>query len=61
MLTSHPGITAGNHCSCGESVAKDGALARPGSECNARCHGNTSQVCGGPDRMGVYTYTCSAQ
>jgi hypothetical protein len=55
------GIEAGNHCSCGRSVA--GAPATMGvnqAECEVdHCHGNASEVCGGDARMLVYRYACT--
>jgi hypothetical protein len=53
------GIDAGNHCWCGASVATAASRGRPMAECSVlHCHGNSSELCGGGDRMVVYQYSC---
>ena len=54
------GIEAGNHCSCGTSVAGvPVARGRPNAECQVdRCHGDTAELCGGGGRMLVYRHAC---
>jgi hypothetical protein len=55
------GVDAGNHCWCGHSVTGvPAARERPQAECEVdRCHGNTSELCGGDLRMLVYNFACT--
>ena len=43
-------------CWCGTSVQAGGAPASA-SECNMVCSGNSTQYCGGPNRLNLYNYT----
>lgn len=43
-------------CWCGTSVQAGGAPASV-SECNMVCPGNSTQYCGGPNRLNLYNYT----
>lgn len=45
-------------CFCGSSFAA-GAGPTPLSDCNMVCAGNSSEFCGGPNRLNVYNYTGS--
>jgi hypothetical protein len=41
---------------CGLAFSGGGAPS-PLTDCNMACAGNTSQICGGPNRLSVYNYT----
>ena len=43
-------------CWCGDSVEAGGAPASS-SDCNMLCTGNSTQYCGGPNRLNLYSYT----
>src|SRR6266851_4167521 len=41
---------------CGTSFSNGGAPT-PAGDCNMACSGNSSETCGGPNRLNVYNYT----
>lgn len=41
---------------CGSSIANGGALTAS-SDCSMTCAGNSSEFCGGPNRLNAYNYT----
>ena len=41
---------------CGTAIANGGAPTPPG-DCSMVCTGNSSEFCGGPNRLNVYNYT----
>ena len=41
---------------CGTAVTNDGSPTPPG-DCAMVCSGNSSEFCGGPNRINVYNYT----
>jgi hypothetical protein len=41
---------------CGSTLA-NGGVPTPASDCNMVCAGNSSEFCGGPNRLNVYNYT----
>jgi glucan 1,3-beta-glucosidase len=42
---------------CDNSIQNGGALAPDGDFlCNMPCTGNNAEMCGGPNRVGVYSY-----
>ncbi|TFK38505.1 hypothetical protein BDQ12DRAFT_723345 [Crucibulum laeve] len=43
-------------CYCGLAITNGGAPA-PAADCNMLCAGNSSEFCGGPNRLNVYNYT----
>jgi hypothetical protein len=44
---------------CGNIVSNGGAPA-PASDCSMACSGNSSEICGGPNRLNVYNNTASS-
>ncbi|KAF9484627.1 copper radical oxidase [Pholiota conissans] len=50
------GAEFSTQCFCGTAVANGGAPAAAG-DCNMVCQGNSSEFCGGPNRLNVYNYT----
>ncbi|KAM3067190.1 hypothetical protein ACMFMG_005441 [Clarireedia jacksonii] len=42
-------------CYCDSAVINLGALASSDSQCNTACGGNPTQMCGGGDRMSIYS------
>jgi len=50
------GVEYSAECYCGSSFANGGAPTPP-TDCNMVCAGNSSEVCGGPNRLNVYNYT----
>ncbi|KAI8850377.1 hypothetical protein BC829DRAFT_488740 [Chytridium lagenaria] len=49
------GLEYGGECWCGVTVS--GRIARPETECKATCTADSTQLCGGNNRMAVYGYT----
>ncbi|KAL2168473.1 hypothetical protein VTG60DRAFT_7209 [Thermothelomyces hinnuleus] len=48
------GVEYGGECYCGNTIANGGAPADSG--CSMVCNGNSTEFCGGPDRLNVYNY-----
>lgn len=48
------GVEYADQCWCGTYPSGDSTTA-PQSDCNMECAGDSSQICGGPDRLNVYT------
>lgn len=49
MIPAHLTLDCGN--TLGEGVPE------PAADCNMLCAGNSSEFCGGPNRLNVYNYT----
>ncbi|NWS87540.1 WSCD1 protein, partial [Toxostoma redivivum] len=49
---SYAGLALGAECYCGNSLP---AAAAPGRECSSECRGQRGSVCGGRDRLSVYS------
>ncbi|KAG6890187.1 hypothetical protein C0995_010892 [Termitomyces sp. Mi166 len=50
------GTEFGDECYCGNTLV-EGAVLAADSTCNMGCAGNTTQACGGPNRVSVYSST----
>ncbi|KAI9457229.1 copper radical oxidase [Lactarius psammicola] len=50
------GAEFGVQCFCGNNLIQ-GAVPSPDADCNMGCGGNTTEACGGPNRLSVYTST----
>ena len=51
------GVEYGGECYCDNSVHNGGGPAPDGNAgCNMPCNGNTTETCGGPNRLDLYTY-----
>ncbi|KAH9987623.1 copper radical oxidase [Russula compacta] len=50
------GVEYSDECYCGTGFANGGAPT-PAGDCSMVCSGNSSEICGGPDRLNVYNYT----
>ncbi|KAG7087310.1 hypothetical protein E1B28_013287 [Marasmius oreades] len=50
------GTEFGGECYCDTSIS-NGGVQTPLTDCNMPCAGNTSQFCGGPNRLNLYNYT----
>ncbi|KAJ3826706.1 hypothetical protein F5880DRAFT_1628591 [Lentinula raphanica] len=48
------GIEFSDQCFCGDRLV-NGAVVADESTCNMGCAGNTTEACGGPNRLSVYT------
>ena len=48
----YAGVQAGNRCFCGNATPTSRASSE--SECNKKCRGDKSQICGGKLRMNIY-------
>ncbi|KAK4158470.1 putative fungistatic metabolite [Chaetomidium leptoderma] len=48
------GVEFGGECYCGNTIANGGAIATSG--CNMLCNGDSSEFCGGGNRLNVYNY-----
>jgi len=53
----YAGVQATQHCLCGND-APDASLIRDSKECNHRCAGDKTEICGGPWRMNIYQENC---
>lgn len=42
-------------CFCGNAMINQAALATSDTECNTACGGNPAEMCGGGDRMSIYS------
>jgi hypothetical protein len=42
-------------CYCGNAIINQGVLATAQTDCNAACGGNSAEMCGGGDRMSIYS------
>ncbi|KAI0052846.1 copper radical oxidase [Auriscalpium vulgare] len=50
------GLEFSVQCFCGDTLV-DGAVSTKDADCNMGCGGNTTEACGGPNRLSVYTAT----
>jgi len=50
------GVEYSQECYCGSGFSNGGAPT-PAGDCSMVCSGNSSEFCGGPDRLNVYNYT----
>lgn len=51
------GVEYSGECYCGNTASNGGGPAPDGlSGCNMACNGNSSEYCGGPNRLDVYGY-----
>ncbi|KAH9172526.1 copper radical oxidase [Lactarius sanguifluus] len=50
------GVEYSQECYCGTAIGSSGAPA-PAGDCNMACSGAGSELCGGPNRLNMYTYT----
>ncbi|QIW96711.1 hypothetical protein AMS68_002229 [Peltaster fructicola] len=54
---AYAGLEYGNECFCGSSFNNGGDLATDGSVgCSFACAGNSTQICGGNQRLSMYAY-----
>ncbi|KAL2060445.1 hypothetical protein VTL71DRAFT_9476 [Oculimacula yallundae] len=52
---TYAGVEFGKECYCGNKIGGDGfnyAL----TDCNVPCAGNSTQICGGPNKLNIYQY-----
>ena len=49
------GLEYTSQCSCGNTVIDAGTLAAQDSDCAMPCGGNAAEICGGPNRMSLYS------
>ncbi|KAJ6552838.1 galactose oxidase [Mycena capillaripes] len=50
------GAEFADECYCGKAIV-NGGVVEAVSSCNMLCQGNSSEFCGGPNRLTVYNYT----
>ncbi|KAF9005041.1 copper radical oxidase with WSC domains [Cyathus striatus] len=50
------GTEFAGQCFC-DSAINNGGVPAPATDCNMVCAGNTSEFCGGPNRLNLYNYT----
>ncbi|KAI0154753.1 putative glyoxal oxidase [Xylariaceae sp. FL1272] len=48
------GTEYGGECYCGNEISNDGAPADDG--CDMKCNGNSTEICGGSNRLNVYDF-----
>ena len=48
------GIEYAGECYCGD-VLQAGSVAAPEADCNMACSGDATTMCGGPNRLSVYS------
>ncbi|KAF4588036.1 hypothetical protein EYR38_009997 [Pleurotus pulmonarius] len=51
------GIEFARECYCGLAFANGGGASAPAGDCNMVCTGNSSEFCGGPNRLTAYNLT----
>jgi hypothetical protein len=49
----YAGVEYGGECFCARSVLA-GTTAMPETDCNMHCNGNSSEACGGPNRLNLF-------
>jgi hypothetical protein len=49
------GMEYSSQCFCDNFIRQNGSLASLDSQCSMACSGNSSQACGGPDRLSVWS------
>ncbi|KAK6720769.1 hypothetical protein SNK05_003865 [Fusarium graminearum] len=49
----YAGVEYGGECYCGNTFS-DGSVPAPIADCGMLCNGNSSEYCGGPNRLNVY-------
>ncbi|KAI6024210.1 copper radical oxidase-like protein [Pisolithus marmoratus] len=54
----YAGVEYADECYCGMTV-DNGSGPMPASDCGMTCAGNSSEYCGGPNRLNLYNYTGS--
>ena len=47
------GLEYSQECFCGNTLGS-GSIATPAGDCNMGCSGNSSEACGGPNRLTVF-------
>lgn len=52
--STYYGVEYGGECFCGNSI-DNGGQAAPAAECNMACKGDRSELCGGKDRLNLYS------
>ncbi|KAL8652676.1 MAG: hypothetical protein Q9226_004173 [Calogaya cf. arnoldii] len=52
----YAGIEYGRECWCGDTLASTSTNATAETQCNKVCPGNTSQLCGGSNRLTLYIH-----
>ncbi|KAI0641646.1 hypothetical protein C8Q79DRAFT_918971 [Trametes meyenii] len=50
------GVEFAGQCFCDTQIENGGAPTPPG-DCNMACNGNSTELCGGPNRLNVYNFT----
>jgi hypothetical protein len=48
------GMEYSTQCFCGNYIFDGGSLASQDTDCAMTCGGNSSEICGGPNRMSIY-------
>ncbi|EIN04521.1 galactose oxidase [Punctularia strigosozonata HHB-11173 SS5] len=51
------GMEFADQCFCGNTLVNGATVATDPTTCNMGCAGNTTEACGGPSRLSVYTST----
>ncbi|KAH8113137.1 copper radical oxidase [Phellopilus nigrolimitatus] len=51
------GVEYGVQCFCDNNVINGGVLASEDTDCDMACGGNSTEACGGPDLMSIYSST----
>ena len=49
------GVEYGVQCFCGNYIVNGGTLAPADTDCNVACAGNSKEMCGGGNRMSIYS------
>lgn len=49
------GVEYSTQCFCGNQIINGGALAKTDKDCAMTCGGDSTQTCGGPNRLSVYS------
>ncbi|KAI5359093.1 putative hem peroxidase, carbohydrate-binding WSC, hem peroxidase superfamily [Septoria linicola] len=52
---AYAGLEYAQECFCGNEVRNAGTCASDQSTCNMSCRGNRAEICGGPDRLNIFS------
>ncbi|KAL8727802.1 MAG: hypothetical protein Q9166_005794 [cf. Caloplaca sp. 2 TL-2023] len=60
-MYQYAGVEYGRECWCSDTLASTSVPAAAESQCNKVCPGNNAQICGGSNRLTLYTHKPASQ